>query len=610
MDVDGGDASSTDINGETKPDPAKLSQLIKQDVMLTGATTCTQSPVSITMPGLATPTSSIPPVTIPNMTLGNSVLHGGAITDHLFAPGLVHNETSHVSEVLKDLPGAHNLTSQQIFSQSPVATPQFVMAGGAAPGTPTAIPVQQILIPVSTGNGTQQILSIPVSMAAGIGANGQIQLLTTSNGQIIATNLANLATGLISGNTPPLNVTLPTAQTRTTVTEDAISAASHAITTTPQQIAAPQAQVATQLPSIPQVITNAQGQILGFAPQMMASSLGGTATSTTPSTFLQPTTTTPTLNSLATTMEAPRQLLQTVQQAASSSVCVSQPSRTVHHTSSTTPQRPEPSGAYNLTIQKEAPSAVISWPHLPTSAVQLSQASQSHTVPSTQTASMTLAPPNQTIQQSAVTMATVSVSSTINSNSLVNSLPPNVSQLLPNTVSNSSESTTVDGINLDEIKEFAKQFKIRRLSLGLTQTQVGQALSATEGPAYSQSAICRFEKLDITPKSAQKIKPVLERWMREAEERYKNGMHNLTEFIGSEPSKKRKRRTSFTPQALEFLNEHFERNTHPSGAEMTELSERLNFDREVIRVWFCNKRQMLKNTIRRLKQAEIPTLCE
>jgi len=29
----------------------------------------------------------------------------------------------------------------------------------------------------------------------------------------------------------------------------------------------------------------------------------------------------------------------------------------------------------------------------------------------------------------------------------------------------------------------------------------------------------RFEKLDITPKSAQKIKPVLEHWMKEAEER-------------------------------------------------------------------------------------------
>ena len=49
----------------------------------------------------------------------------------------------------------------------------------------------------------------------------------------------------------------------------------------------------------------------------------------------------------------------------------------------------------------------------------------------------------------------------------------------------------MDGVNLDEIREFAKRFKIWRLSLGLTQTQVGQALSAREGPSYSQSAICR-----------------------------------------------------------------------------------------------------------------------
>jgi class 6 POU domain transcription factor len=81
-------------------------------------------------------------------------------------------------------------------------------------------------------------------------------------------------------------------------------------------------------------------------------------------------------------------------------------------------------------------------------------------------------------------------------------------------------ATTVDGVNLDEIREFAKAFKLRRLALGLTQTQVGQALSATKGPAYSQSAICRFEKLDITPKSAAKIKPVLEKWMQEAELKY------------------------------------------------------------------------------------------
>uniref|UniRef100_A0A8C9RYL5 POU domain protein n=1 Tax=Scleropages formosus TaxID=113540 RepID=A0A8C9RYL5_SCLFO len=228
------------------------------------------------------------------------------------------------------------------------------------------------------------------------------------------------------------------------------------------------------------------------------------------------------------------------------------------------------------------------------------------------------------------------VSSSSSSSSSTSTL--SVGQLVSNPQTAPGE---VDGVNLEEIREFAKAFKIRRLSLGLTQTQVGQALSATEGPAYSQSAICRhtilrshfflpqeaqentisssltaklnpgllyparFEKLDITPKSAQKIKPVLERWMAEAEARHRSGTQNLTDFIGSEPSKKRKRRTSFTPQALEILNSHFEKNTHPSGLEMTEIAEKLNYDREVIRVWFCNKRQALKNTIKRLKQPDL-----
>ncbi|KAB0401810.1 hypothetical protein E2I00_016577, partial [Balaenoptera physalus] len=245
-----------------------------------------------------------------------------------------------------------------------------------------------------------------------------------------------------------------------------------------------------------------------------------------------------------------------------------------------------------------------------------------------------LAHSQASVSQSPVRQPSSSSSSSSSSSAL------SVGQLVSNPQTAAGE---VDGVNLEEIREFAKAFKIRRLSLGLTQTQVGQALSATEGPAYSQSAICRhtilrshfflpqeaqentiassltaklnpgllyparFEKLDITPKSAQKIKPVLERWMAEAEARHRAGMQNLTEFIGSEPSKKRKRRTSFTPQALEILNAHFEKNTHPSGQEMTEIAEKLNYDREVVRVWFCNKRQALKNTIKRLKQHEPAT---
>ncbi|XP_064899525.1 POU domain, class 6, transcription factor 1 isoform X1 [Columba livia] len=171
---------------------------------------------------------------------------------------------------------------------------------------------------------------------------------------------------------------------------------------------------------------------------------------------------------------------------------------------------------------------------------------------------------------------------------------PTVSQLVSKPPA--APGAEEDGINLEEIREFAKNFKIRRLSLGLTQTQVGQALTATAGPAYSQSAICRFEKLDITPKSAQKLKPVLEKWLSEAELRNREGQQNLLEFVGGEPSKKRKRRTSFTPQAIEALNAHFEKNALPTGPEITDIARQLNYDREVVRVWFCNRRQTLKNT--------------
>ncbi|XP_064161832.1 POU domain, class 6, transcription factor 1-like isoform X1 [Anguilla rostrata] len=206
--------------------------------------------------------------------------------------------------------------------------------------------------------------------------------------------------------------------------------------------------------------------------------------------------------------------------------------------------------------------------------------------------------PGVAVTQSAVVIApqpsavkTVSCLSSPVSLNLVDS--PTVGQLVSKP---HHAATEEDGINLEEIREFAKGFKIRRLSLGLTQTQVGQALTATQGPAYSQSAICRFEKLDITPKSAQKLKPVLERWLVEAELWNQKGQQNLMEFVGGEPSKKRKRRTSFTPQAIEALNACFEKNALPTGQEITEIAKELSYDREVVRVWFCNRRQTLKNT--------------
>ena len=79
-------------------------------------------------------------------------------------------------------------TGGPLTAGPPVAPPA---AAPAASAPSSAIPVQHLLIPVSVGNGLQQLISIPLSLAAGAG--NHIQLLATSSGQLIAANMAAAA---------------------------------------------------------------------------------------------------------------------------------------------------------------------------------------------------------------------------------------------------------------------------------------------------------------------------------------------------------------------------------------------------------------------------------
>lgn len=40
----------------------------------------------------------------------------------------------------------------------------------------------------------------------------------------------------------------------------------------------------------------------------------------------------------------------------------------------------------------------------------------------------------------------------------------------------------------------------------------------------------------------------------------------------------------------------------PTGTDITALGQALGYEREVIRIWFCNKRQALKNTVRMMSK--------
>lgn len=79
--------------------------------------------------------------------------------------------------------------------------------------------------------------------------------------------------------------------------------------------------------------------------------------------------------------------------------------------------------------------------------------------------------------------------------------------------------------------------------------------------------ICfRFEKLDVTLKSAKRMKPVLERWLSETQAMHHDGANDaFGAQLVHRPPRKRKRRTCFSTKALKCLLHQLERNPYPTS---------------------------------------------
>ncbi|CAG2113687.1 unnamed protein product, partial [Medioppia subpectinata] len=71
--------------------------------------------------------------------------------------------------------------------------------------------------------------------------------------------------------------------------------------------------------------------------------------------------------------------------------------------------------------------------------------------------------------------------------------------------------------DLEELEQFAKTFKQRRIKLGFTQGDVGLAMGKLYGNDFSQTTISRFEALNLSFKNMCKLKPLLQRWLEDAD---------------------------------------------------------------------------------------------
>ncbi|XP_010564292.1 PREDICTED: POU domain, class 3, transcription factor 2-like [Haliaeetus leucocephalus] len=142
-----------------------------------------------------------------------------------------------------------------------------------------------------------------------------------------------------------------------------------------------------------------------------------------------------------------------------------------------------------------------------------------------------------------------------------------------------------------ELEQFAKQFKQRRIKLGFTQADVGLALGTLYGNVFSQTTICRFEALQLSFKNMCKLKPLLNKWLEEADS--SSGSPTSIDKIAAQ-GRKRKKRTSIEVSVKGALESHFLKCPKPSAQEITSLADSLQLEKEVVRVWFCNRRQKEK----------------
>ncbi|XP_032515128.1 POU domain, class 2, transcription factor 3-like isoform X2 [Danaus plexippus] len=153
-----------------------------------------------------------------------------------------------------------------------------------------------------------------------------------------------------------------------------------------------------------------------------------------------------------------------------------------------------------------------------------------------------------------------------------------------------------DTADLEELEHFAKTFKQRRIKLGFTQGDVGLAMGKLYGNDFSQTTISRFEALNLSFKNMCKLKPLLQKWLEDADSSLSGsgGGASLGAGLAEAVGRRRKKRTSIESGVRVALEKAFLHNPKPTSEEISALADSLCMEKEVVRVWFCNRRQKEK----------------
>ncbi|XP_077350037.1 POU domain, class 5, transcription factor 1.1-like [Lithobates pipiens] len=149
---------------------------------------------------------------------------------------------------------------------------------------------------------------------------------------------------------------------------------------------------------------------------------------------------------------------------------------------------------------------------------------------------------------------------------------------------------TLEMLSEMEMEQFARDLKQKRLNMGFTQADVCYSVEVLYGKTFNQATICRFESLQLSYKNMCQIKPFLHRWLEDAEN--KEGFQELiSQGQALAQCRKRKRRTGIDSIAKDGLEAYFMYHYKPGPQELEQIAEALHMEKDVVRVWFCNRRQ-------------------
>ncbi|XP_075571719.1 POU domain, class 4, transcription factor 3 [Pelecanus crispus] len=143
-----------------------------------------------------------------------------------------------------------------------------------------------------------------------------------------------------------------------------------------------------------------------------------------------------------------------------------------------------------------------------------------------------------------------------------------------------------------ELEAFAQRFRQRRVRLGVTQADAGAALAALQLPgvgSLSQSTICRFESLTLSHNNMAALRPALQAWLEAAE-----AAHRLRPAAPEPLAGAKRKRASIAAPEKRSLEACFALQPRPSSEKIAAIAEKLDLNKNVVRVWFCNQRQKQK----------------